>query len=173
MKNLLKNILIVLIICLTTMLSISFATTINGMTEEEIRIKYEEIKKERQRLKNARNSKFEIIKNNNVEIEKLKQEALNEISKASKKVDNLMYQIKNNQIVMTQEIINELTQILQILQTSNDTIKTEAKSLQEIVKMVKYKGYDSTVLTVLDNAIEKQNSIIVSYKLIISNLQGL
>ena len=74
---------------------------------------------------------------------------------------------------MTQEIINELTQILQILQTSNDTIKTEAKSLQEIVKMVKYKGYDSTVLTVLDNAIEKQNSIIVSYKLIISNLQGL
>lgn len=173
MKNLLKNILIVLIICLTTMLSISFATTINGMTEEEIRIKYEEIKKERQRLKNARNSKFEIIKNNNVEIERLKQEALNEISKASKKVDNLMYQIKNNQIVMTQEIINELTQILQILQTSNDTIKTEAKSLQEIVKMVKYKGYDSTVLTVLDNAIEKQNSIIVSYKLIISNLQGL
>lgn len=173
MKNLLKNILIVLIICLTTMLSVSFATTINGMTEEEIRIKYEEIKKERQRLKNARNSKFEIIKNNNVEIERLKQEALNEISKASKKVDNLMYQIKNNQIVMTQEIINELTQILQILQTSNDTIKTEAKSLQEIVKMVKYKGYDSTVLTVLDNAIEKQNSIIVSYKLIISNLQGL
>ena len=173
MKNLLKNILIVLIICLTTMLSISFATTINGMTEEEIRIKYEEIKKERQRLKNARNSKFEIIRNNNVEIEKLKQQALNEISKASKKVDNLMYQIKNNQIVMTQEIINELTQILQILQTSNDTIKTEAKSLQEIVKMVKYKGYDSTVLTVLDNAIEKQNSIIVSYKLIISNLQGL
>lgn len=173
MKNLLKNILIVLIICLTTMLSISFATTINGMTEEEIRIKYEEIKKERQRLKNARNSKFEIIRNNNVEIERLKQEALNEISKASKKVDTLMYQIKNNQIVMTQEIINELTQILQVLQTSNDTIKTEAKSLQEIVKMVKYKGYDSTVLTVLDNAIEKQNSIIVSYKLIISNLQGL
>ena len=105
MKNLLKNILIVLIICLTTMLSISFATTINGMTEEEIRIKYEEIKKERQRLKNARNSKFEIIRNNNVEIEKLKQQALNEISKASKKVDNLMYQIKNNQTDFPKRIL--------------------------------------------------------------------
>ncbi len=173
MKNLLKNILIVLIICLTTMLSVSFAMDINGMTEEEIRIKYEEIKKERQRLKNARNSKFEIIRNNNTEIEKLKKEALNEISNASKKVDNLMYKIKNNQIVITQDIINELTNILQVLQTSNDTIKSEAKSLQEIVKLVRYKGYDSTVLTVLDNAIEKQNSIIVSYKLIIKNLKGL
>lgn len=173
MKNLLKNILIVLMICLTTMLSVSFAMDINGMTEEEIRIKYEEIKKERQRLKNARNSKFEIIKNNNIEIERLKKEALNEISEASKKVDNLMYKIKNNQVIITQDIINELTNILQALQTSNDTIKVEAKSLQEIVKLVRYKGYDSTVLTVLDNAIEKQNSIIVSYKSIITNLKGL
>ena len=47
--------------------SASFATStidINGLTEQEIIEQYEQIKRERERIKTAKNAKIEIIKNN-------------------------------------------------------------------------------------------------------------
>ena len=154
-------------------LSISFAVNINDMTDEEIIQKYEQIKKERAILKQSRDSKFAIIRSNNAKIQELKTQALSSVQVASNKVDKLLGQIKRNEVIITQELLNELTALLNSLQTSNSTIESESRQLQEIVKMVKIKGYDSSVLTVLDSAIEKQNAIIVSYKQIISTLNNL
>lgn len=173
MKKILIFILNLILIFSMIFNSFVIATNINGMTEEEIIQKYEQIKKERAILKKSRDSKFEIIRSNNVKIQELKSQALSSIQNASNKVDKLLSQIKRNEVVITQDLLDELTMLLNVLQTSNTTIENEAKQLQEIVKMVKIKGYDSSVLTVLDSAIEKQNAIIVSYKQIIQTLSTL
>ncbi len=170
-KRLFLVILIVFTLCLN--MSIGFAMEVNGITEQEIIQKYEQIKKERERLKKSRDAKFEIIRNNNNTISTLKVQVLKSIEQSSKKIDDLMYKIKNNKVVITQELVDELTNLLGFMQTSNNIIKSEASQLQEIVKMIKVKGYDSSVLTVLDSAIEKQNSIIVNYKQIIQKLNSL
>jgi len=145
----------------------------NNMTEEELIQKYEETKKERDRIKSVRNLKYDIIKNNNIEIESLKVDALDSITTASMKVNDLLARIQNNDIVVTEELISTLADILDSVQTANNTIKEKAVSLKEIVKLEGYTGYDSSVLVVLDTVIEKQNSIIVSYKQIIEELQEL
>lgn len=171
MKKIFFITFIMCIICLFS--SVSFATQINGMTEEEIIKMYEEIKKERDQLKKSRDAKFEIIRNNNATIIALKANALTAIETSSKKVDTLLTKIKNNEIVLTNSLIIELTNLLNNLQTSNETIKNENVELQKIVSLVKIRGYDSKVLTVLDSAIEKQNAIIISYKKIIATLEKL
>ncbi|MBE5821054.1 MAG: hypothetical protein E7311_00510 [Clostridiales bacterium] len=173
MKKILIFILNLILIFSMCCNSFVYATNINGMTEEEIIQKYEQIKKERALLKKSRDSKFDIIRNNNIKIQELKAQALSSIQSASNKVDKLLEQIKRNEVVITQDLLNQLTSMLNLLQTSNATIANEANQLQEIVKMVKIKGYDSSVLTVLDSAIEKQNAIIVSYKQIIETLNNL
>ncbi len=171
MKKLLCVILIVFLMCLYT--SATFALSINNMTEEELIQKYEETKKERDRIKAVRNLKYDIIKNNNIEIESLKVDALDSITTASMKVNDLLTRIQNNDIVVTEELISTLADILDSVQIANNTIKEKAVSLKEIVKLEGYTGYDSSVLVVLDTVIEKQNSIIVSYKQIIEELQEL
>lgn len=171
MKRLLCVILIVFLMCFYT--SATFALSMNNMTEEELIQKYEETKKERDRIKSVRNLKYDIIKNNNIEIESLKVDALDSITTASMKVNDLLARIQNNDIVVTEELISTLADILDSVQTANNTIKEKAVSLKEIVKLEGYTGYDSSVLVVLDTVIEKQNSIIVSYKQIIEELQEL
>lgn len=174
MKKILITFIIVFSMCLYT--STSFATStidINGLTEEEIIQQYEQIKRERERIKIARDSKFEIIRSNNITIENLKVDALDSIQVAAVKVEELLERIQKNDVVITNDVIKNLTELLEIIQTANQTIKDESIALEEIVKMVKIKGYDSSVLTVLDSAIEKQNSIIVSYKQIIKKLNEL
>lgn len=174
MKKIIITVIMIFSMCLFA--STSFATSvidINGLTEEEIIKQYEQIKRERDRIKSARDAKFEIIRNNNTTIEGLKVDALDAINTASKKVNELLNKIQNNEIIITTTVISNLTEILEVMQTANQTIKDESVALTEIVKMVKIKGYDSSVLTVLDSAIEKQNSIIVSYKQIIAKLNQL
>lgn len=174
MKKIIITVIMIFSMCLFT--STSFATSvidINGLTEEEIIKQYEQIKRERDRIKSARDAKFEIIRNNNTTIEGLKVDSLDAINTASKKVNDLLNKIQNNEIIITTTVISNLTEILEVMQTANQTIKDESVALTEIVKMVKIKGYDSSVLTVLDSAIEKQNSIIVSYKQIIAKLNQL
>lgn len=174
MKKIFAIMIIVFSMCLYS--SASFATSvidINGLTEEEIIQQYEQIKRERDRIKAAKNTKVEIIKNNNKIIEELKVDALDAIQVGYIKVNNLLDRIQKNEVVITTTIIRNLTEILEVIQTANQTIKEEANDLIEIQKMMDYAGYDSSVLTVLDSAIEKQNSIIVSYKQIISKLNQL
>lgn len=171
MRKALLVIIIVLSMCLYTSTSFAVSTIdINGLTEEEIIKQYEEIKKERQRIKLSRDSKFDIIKNNNVTIENLKVDALDAVQTASVKVNNLLEKIQKNEVTITTQVITNLTEVLETMQVANQTIKEESIALEEIVKLAKIKGYDSLVLTVLDNVIEKQNSIIVSYKQIIKEL---
>lgn len=171
MRKIFLTLILIFSMCFYT--STSFATStinINGLTEEEIIKQYEEIKRERERIKLSRDSKIDIIKNNNLTIESLKVDALDAVQTASIRIDVLLERIQKNDIVITTEVIKNLTELLETIQIANQTIKQEAEALEEIVKMVKIKGYDSLVLTVLDSAIEKQNSIIVSYKQIIKEL---
>lgn len=174
MRKIFITIIIVFSMCLFS--SASFATStidINGLTEQEIIEQYEQIKRERERIKTAKNAKIEIIKNNNVIIEDLKVDALDSIQVGYIKVNNMLDRIQNNEVVITTTIIKNLTEILEVIQNANQTIKEEANDLVDIQKMMEYAGYDSSVLTVLDSAIEKQNSIIVSYKQIIEKLNQL
>lgn len=171
MKKILICILNLILIFSLCFNSFVYATNINGMTEEEIILQYEQIKRERALIKKSRDNKIDIIKTNNIKIQEYKVHALAVIQKASNEVDKLLEQIKNNEVVITQELLDNLTMLLNILQSSNATIKLSEESLQqEILKMIKIRGYDSSVLVVLDSAIEKQNAIIVSYKQIIETL---
>ncbi len=171
MKKVLLSIIIVFSMCFYG--STCFATStidINGLTDEQIIQQWEQITRERERIKLSRDLKKDIIKNNNVTIENLKVDALDAIQTASLKVNALLERIQKNDLVITNEVIKNLTEILETMQIANQTIKEGAESLEQITKMTDIKGYDSSVLTVLDSAIEKQNLIIVSYKQIIEEL---
>lgn len=121
----------------------------------------------------ARGAKVDIIKKNNKEITRLKEELKEEIVKAANKVNNLKIEIaSNNTIVVTDETIEELKVLLNFLQSSKKTLEEDVEKISleidSILDLISTKSMQQ--LDQYDLIIEKQNEVIIEMKNIMQNV---
>lgn len=121
----------------------------------------------------ARGAKVDIIKKNNKEITKLKEELKEEIVNAVNKVNNLKIDIAiNEEIVITDDGIEELKELLNFLQNSKKTLEEDVEKISSeidaILDLLSTKSMQQ--LDQYDLIIEKQNEVIIEMKSIMQNV---
>lgn len=113
----------------------------------------------------ARQAKVDIIKKNNIEITRLKEELKSNIIVAADKVNTLKINIYSNNNTISDETINELKVLLEFLQQSTKTLDEDvlkiSKEIEDILDLIKSRGME---LGQYDLLIEKQNAVIVSMR---------
>ena len=119
----------------------------------------------------ARQAKVDIIKKNNKEITNLKSDLKSKIVEAANKVNNLKIEISKDTVVITDEMIEELRELLTFLQESKKTLEEDvekiSKEIENILDLIETKGMS---LGQYDLIIEKQNEVIVEMKSILETV---
>lgn len=119
----------------------------------------------------ARQAKVDIIKKNNKEITNLKSDLKSKIVEAANKVNNLKIEISKDTVVITDEMIEELKELLTFLQESKKTLEEDvekiSKEIENILDLIETKGMS---LGQYDLIIEKQNEVIVEMKSILETV---
>ena len=114
----------------------------------------------------ARQAKVDIIKKNNVEITKLKDELKAKIVEAANKVNSLKIEVLKDTVVITEETLEELKELLTFLQESKKTLEEDvekiSKEIESILDLISTKSMQQ--LDQYDLIIEKQNEVIVEMK---------
>lgn len=150
--------LIILILSCTTVFANSETTKIPEMSMEEFT-----------QMMNAKQAKVDIIKKNNKEITTLKNELKTKILEAADKVNNLKINISNNSVDIPDETIMELKNLLEFLQEAKNTLESDVQKISdEIEAILDLISAKSMQLAQYDLLIEKQNTIIVKMKEILS-----
>ena len=120
----------------------------------------------------SKQAKVDIIKKNNIEIEKYKEQLSTQIVKAAEKINNLKLEISENTVVITEEKLEELKSLLQFLQESSTTLNEDAttisKEINAILDLILTK---SMHLEQYDQIIENQNTVIVKMKNILNTVE--
>lgn len=120
----------------------------------------------------SKQAKVDIIKKNNVEIEKYKEQLSSQIVVAAEKINNLKLEVSENTVVITEEKLEELKSLLQFLQESSTTLNEDATSISKeidaILDLILTKGMQ---LEQYDQIIENQNTVIVKMKNILSTVE--
>ena len=120
----------------------------------------------------SKQAKVDIIKKNNIEIEKYKEQLSNQIVKAAEKINNLKLEISENTVVITEEKLEELKSLLHFLQESSTTLNEDAttisKEIDAILDLILTK---SMHLEQYDQIIENQNTVIVKMKNILNTVE--
>lgn len=120
-------------------------------------------------MMNSKQAKVDIIKKNNREITTLKEELRAKILEAANKVNNLKINISNNSVEIPDETIKELKNLLEFLQEAKSTLESDVQKIsdeiEKILDLISTKGMQ---LAQYDLLIEKQNTIIVKMKEILS-----
>ena len=120
----------------------------------------------------SKQAKIDIIKKNNIEIEKYKNQLSDQIVIAAEKINNLKIEVSENAVVITDEKLEELKGLLQFLQESSTTLNEDAtkvsKEIDAILDLILTKGMQ---LEQYDQIIEKQNTVIVKMKTILSTVE--
>ncbi len=120
-------------------------------------------------MMNSKQAKVDIIKKNNREITTLKEELRAKILEAANKVNNLKINISNNSVEIPDETIKELKNLLEFLQEAKTTLESDVQKIsdeiEKILDLISTKGMQ---LAQYDLLIEKQNTIIVKMKEILS-----
>lgn len=120
----------------------------------------------------ARQAKVDIIKKNNTEITNLKISLKEEIVKSADKVNSLKIEISKDNVVITNEKIEELKELLTFLQDSTKTLEEDvdkiSKEIDAILDLISTKSMQQ--LDQYDLIIEKQNEVIVKMKEIMKNV---
>ena len=147
--------------------SIVYATNVNNttnipsLTMEQLQLSMK-----------SKQAKVDIIKKNNTEIEKYKKQLSDQIIIAAEKINNLKLEVSENSVVITEEKLNELKILLQFLQESSTTLEEDAtkisKEIDAILDLIITKGMQ---LEQYDQIIEKQNTVIVKMKDILSTVE--
>lgn len=155
------------IICIMLFSSIVYATNVNNttnipsLTMEQLQLSMK-----------SKQAKVDIIKKNNTEIEKYKKQLSDQIIIAAEKINNLKLEVSENSVVITEEKLNELKILLQFLQESSTTLEEDAtkisKEIDAILDLIITKGMQ---LEQYDQIIEKQNTVIVKMKDILSTVE--
>jgi gas vesicle protein len=118
---------------------------------------------------NSKQAKVEIIKKNNREVTALKEELRAKILEAANKVNNLKINVSNNSVDIPDETIRELKNLLEFLQEAKTTLESDVQKIsdeiEKILDLISTKGMQ---LDQYDLLIEKQNTIIVKMKEILS-----
>ncbi len=120
----------------------------------------------------SKQAKVDIIKKNNIELEKYKNELTNQIKVATEKINQLKIEVSENKVVITEEKVNELKSLLQFLQESSKTLEEDVKNVAEeidrILDLILAKGMQ---LEQYDQIIENQNAVIVKMKSILNTVE--
>ncbi|MBQ9267627.1 MAG: hypothetical protein IJ217_05045 [Clostridia bacterium] len=123
-------------------------------------------------MNKSKQSKVDIIKKNNVEMETLKNELKNKIVLAADKINTLRIEISQDNVVITDETLQELKELLQFLQDSKNTLETDVErtsaEIENILDLIMAKGMQ---LEQYDKLIEKQNEVIVKMKNIMATVE--
>lgn len=167
MKKIILTISIIFTILLSTITFASNAnaninnTDIPSLTIEQLQLSMK-----------SKQAKVDIIKKNNIEIEKYKNELSDEIIVAAEKINNLKLDVSENSVIITDEKLEELKTLLQFLQESSTTLEEDAtkvsKEIDAILDLILTKGMQ---LEQYDQIIEKQNTVIVKMKNILSTVE--
>lgn len=157
------------IICMLLFSSMVYATNVEGNIITDIpSLTMEQLKLSMK----SKQAKVDIIKKNNIEIEKYKNQLSEQIVVAAEKINNLKIEVSENSVVITDEKLEELKILLQFLQESSTTLNEDAtkvsKEIDAILDLILTKGMQ---LEQYDQIIEKQNTVIVKMKNILSTVE--
>lgn len=147
--------------CYTTFADDDQDTDIPSLTIEQLML-----------LSKSKQAKVDIIKKNNIEIKEYKQNLSNQINIAAEKINNLKIEVTENVTEISDEKLNELKELLEIIQNSSKTLNEDAmnvsKEIDDILDLIIAKGMK---LEQYDQIIEKQNDLIVKMKNILTNIE--
>lgn len=119
----------------------------------------------------ARQTKVDIIKKNNIQIIELKEKLKSNIIKAADKVNTLKINISSGTVSISDNDINELKALLEFLQKSTTTLNEEVdkvyEEIENILDLIQTRGME---LGQYDLIIEKQNLVIVNMKNILETV---
>ena len=157
------------IICMLLFSSMVYATSVEGNIITDIpSLTMEQLKLSMK----SKQAKVDIIKKNNIEIEKYKNQLSEQIVVAAEKINNLKIEVSENSVVITDEKLEELKILLQFLQESSTTLNEDAtkvsKEIDAILDLILTKGMQ---LEQYDQIIENQNTVIVKMKNILSTVE--
>lgn len=123
-------------------------------------------------MNQSKQAKVDIIKKNNIEMEKLKNELKEKIVKAVEKINTMKIEIEKDNVVITDEMLDELKELLQFLQDSKDTLEVDVeRTLAEIEKILDLIATKGMQLEQYDKLIEKQNEVIVKMKNVMQTVE--
>lgn len=167
MKKLLTTLAIILMLLISSTVYATntgtekVTTDIPSLTMEQLKLSMK-----------SKQAKIDIIKKNNIEIEKYKNQLSDQIVIAAEKINNLKIEVSENSVVITDEKLEELKGLLQFLQESSTTLNEDAtkvsKEIDAILDLILTKGMQ---LEQYDQIIEKQNTVIVKMKTILSTVE--
>ena len=119
----------------------------------------------------ARQVKVDIIKKNNVEITNLKESLKSRIAEAALKINELKIEVYKDDVVISNETLEELRILLNFLQESKQTLEEDAEKISnEIESILDLISAKSMQLEQYDLLIEKQNEVIVEMKSILEGV---
>ena len=123
-------------------------------------------------MNKSKQTKVEIIKKNNIEIETYKNRLKEQINIAVEKIKLLRIDIAKDDSEISDSMLNELKELLQFLQDSKTTLETDVErtssEIEKILDLIMVKGIQ---LEQYDKIIEKQNEVIVRMKSILSKVE--
>lgn len=119
----------------------------------------------------SKQAKVDIIKKNNKEIERLKANLKERIVDAADKINSLKIEVSQEKVEITGDVLNELKQLLEFLQSSKTTLENDVEKIsseiESILDLISTKGMQ---LEQYDKLIEKQNEVIVKMKEIMNTV---
>ena len=105
-------------------------------------------------------------------MEKYKEQLKSNIVLAVEKINNLKISISQDDVVITDDTLQELKDLLQFLQDSKNTLETDVErtsaEIEKILDLIVAKGIQ---LEQYDKIIEKQNEVIVRMKNILTKVE--
>ena len=119
----------------------------------------------------SKKAKIDIIKKNNIEITKWKEELKSQIVVAAEKVNGLKLEVSNNSYQISEETLEELKSLLNFLQDSKKTLEEDVEKISKerdsILELISSKAMK---LDQYDLIIEKQNEVIIEMKSILQTV---
>ena len=113
-----------------------------------------------------------LLKKNNVEITDLKEELKEKIVEAANKVNELKIEVQNDDVIITDETLEELKELLSFLQESKKTLEDDVEKIsseiESILDLISTKSMQQ--LDQYDLIIERQNEVIVEMKTIMQTV---
>ncbi len=163
-----KNVLCLLVLIFIMIGSIVFASDIEEGNSDIPIMTIEEF----MMMNKSKQTKVDIIKKNNVEMEKCKNDLKNKIVVAVEKINALKIDISREDSSITDETLQELRNLLQFLQESKNTLENDVErtssEIEKILDLIMTKGMQ---LEQYDKIIERQNEVIVRMKSIMATVE--
>lgn len=123
-------------------------------------------------MNKSKQTKVDIIKKNNIEMESYKNRLKEKIVLAVEKINMMKIDISKNDNELSDETLSELKEILQFLQDSKTTLENDvdrtSSEIENILDLIMSKGIQ---LEQYDKIIEKQNEVIVRMKSILLRVE--